>query len=189
VPIAPVLPNGMLELTTPVAYTAHALMLMIAHVEAFQEWCGVSRWEDACRFLDLMRGEVQDQQHLLAICDPFVLVELPKQTWSTIDNDRFVCRPLTFDIGFTAKAKFNVITCPDNVALSCLEFSERVGRVISGLGELSNTTRETGDYMWPNIDNMTESEIPLFAEFGRDDDSEPFGVWNCRWQITAGGVQ
>lgn len=181
-PIAPVLPSGFIELTTPVASIAHALLLMVANTEAFQTWCGVSRWEDACRFVDLMRGEVQDEQHLLTISDPFVLVELPKQVWSPIDNERSMVGPLTFDLGFTAKPKHDPIRVPENLALSCLEFSERVGRVIVGLSELSNTSRETGDYMWPKLYSLQEVEIPLLIDNGD-------GLWNCRWQITAGGVQ
>lgn len=184
-PIPPVLPTGFIELTSPVAYCAHALLLMIAHTPAFQAWCGVSRWQDACQNVDLMRGEVEDQQTLLKICDPFVLLELPKQSWASLDSSRNLVQPLIFDIGFTASAKHDPFRNPGNVALSCLEFSERVGRLVAGIMELSDGNREGSEYQWPSIHSMQETEIPLLLEVGKDGD----GLWNCRWQITAGGVQ
>lgn len=169
------LPDGFIALNSPVAFHARALLLMVANTDAYQEWCGVSRWQDACKNLDILQSEVQAESEGQSISTPNVCLQIPGQTWASLDRDRPIFSTGEFELVISAATKH------DSVALGALEFIERVGRTIDGIGELSGAewTGETSS--WPVISSMTETGA-VQLEYN---DNTPF--WSSVWQITVEG--
>lgn len=169
------LPSGFIALQTPVAFHARALLLMIAETTAFQDWCGVGSSADACAFLDMIQSEVQANQDSQTITSPNVCLQMPGQSWGKLDRDQAIFRQAEFELVFSAS------TTQDSLALGGLEFVERVGRVIQGIGALSGQEWTGSDTSWPVIEAMQETG-PVQIENNDND-----GMWSCVWQLTIEG--
>jgi len=169
------LPDGFLALNTPVAFHARALLLMIAETDAFQEWCGVGSAESACHYLDMIQSEVQANQDGQSITSPNVCLQIPSQTWGKLDRDQAIFRNAEFELIFSASAG------QSSLSLGCLEFVERVGRVIQAIGSLSGQPWTGQTSSWPVIETMAETGPAQISS--NDNDS----IWSCVWQITVEG--
>jgi hypothetical protein len=169
------LPEGFIELTSPVAVHARQLLVMIAHTTAFQEWCGVGRWQDACAFLDMVQAETQATEQGERISSPNVLLTFPNQEWAPLDGDRVLFRGCQFDLFISAQH--------GQVSLdqSFLEFTERVGRVIAGIGQLAGTDEPDTTRTWPLFDSLTEAQPPVL------DETDGYAYWSTNWQAKLRG--